>query len=36
MCGGEKEEWGKFGTRGRVEGWLGDGGSGKNERLNSR
>ena len=26
MLGGEGEEWGKFGTGGRVEGWLGDGG----------
>ena len=33
LCwGGEGEEWGKFGTGGRVEGWLGDGGR-KNERL---
>lgn len=33
LCGGEGDEWGKFGTGGRVEGWLGDGGSGKNESI---
>ena len=26
MLGGGEGEWGKFGTGGRVEGWLGDGG----------
>ena len=33
LCGGEGDEWGKFGTGGRVEGWLGDGGWNEKEEM---